>query len=153
MKDSNKNNKDQQQTRVEEALNNRQQTINNAKAALSNDDVSAAVSNLLEIVQVQDQVIGMLVHDLMVMSQRSEMNEAAQIQTAGTVRIALEALKDKFAEVNVEVTDEYLQELWETKVLPDLKELQEARQKISAAKEKEKSNLVLPDEPKIIVPR
>ena len=99
---------------------------------------------LVEVIDAQDKVTGMLLHDMMVLAKKLEMVEVTNFNNAASLQVVVTILKEKFPET---VTQEDFQTIWQRDVVPQLKELQEQQQ----ATTEPESNIIKPT-PNIIIP-
>ena len=131
----------------EELKQKRDAVTAEAKEVLESEDqapTNELVSKLCELVEAQDKVSGMLLHDLMVLARKVEMVEVSNFNNAASLQVAVTLLKEKF-----DITQEDFQAVWDRDVAPQLKKLQDMQQE---AEEAEKSNIILPNNGNIIVP-
>ncbi len=97
------------------------------------------LTKLVDLIDGQDKVTGMLLHDMMILAKKLEMVEVTNFNNAASLQVVITILKEKFADV---VKQSDFQEIWERDIAPQLQELQE---KQKAAEKKESSDLILPN--------
>lgn len=113
------------------------------------NEVKNLVASLVGAIESQEQLMGVILHDLMFISQKQQLMEQAQIKNAGAIAVMTALFKEK-----LNVTEEEFQAIWERDVLPQLKKLEELRMQGQTPPEpKEEPRIIVPEGPKIIAPQ
>lgn len=114
-----------------------------AELALDAGDYPVAATKLLEVTRNQNELIQMLIHDVIALSNETQKLRAMAINIGSSLSAVTIALEENNI---LEVAK--IQEVWNRELLPTLKKLDEAQ----AKPEPQKSNILVPTGPKIIVP-
>lgn len=114
-----------------------------AKTLIDNDNKTDGLLALIELMEKQDELVQMLIHDVLTLSDELQKQRAMALNIGSSLSAVTMALEQEGV-----IKIATIQEVWERELKPQLDKLDQATKAVAT----EKSRIIMPGSPKIVVP-